>query len=43
MREYTMMNQRKERVQMKSVVSVSYADEIWDSGRRKRRREMMCE
>ncbi len=39
MREYTMVNQRRERVRMKSVVSVSYADEIWDSGRRKRRRD----
>lgn len=39
MREYTMVNQRRERVRMKFVVSVSYADEIWDSRRRKRKRE----
>lgn len=33
-----MVIQRRERVRMRFVVSVSYEDEIWDSGRRKRKR-----
>lgn len=32
-----MVIQRRERVRMKFVVSVSYEDEIWDSGRKRKR------
>lgn len=43
MREYTMVIQRRERIGMKSVISVSYGDEIWDRLGEEKEREMMCE